>query len=762
MKHANPTPGSRLSCLVAAALATCLVPAGATAVILDGMNQCTVKLSDGTDVVLYGEFVSKMGGKVNECQKKSGGARFLRRSVGEEIDEEEMMTAIGEDGLPALDRYRETGFYPASELTTRGQDLNAQRKGDQIGKTGDKDTGEHLRDSAIEASKKYKVAEDTGFREHRKSACYYYLPPGNSLRLSKRDDGNPEFLFVKYTTDETEAAGGVQGGLLHFLMEWRLSTDQEKELRSKVSKDCRIGNQEGTLVGHVELSEADEDQGSFRIISATLSDDGFTRSMVQSGHAPTMPGGKVAAAANLSPHGAALFLSTLENRDSIADLSVELDFKYAVQLPAAKGEIIFNWDRVQIAAEEFAAEYYSNNQKNDWFDSDDNDVTISENEAENFFNYMVESSVVEFHFEGYNPDSEYTGKVMEAMMQYFLNSMMEPAGDSALMMGMDDEEDEERTPDELKEELLGQSGEVLYQINRKKWKESFAQKKQVIRMDAGLAVKRRFQVVGNMASWYNGVRGKRCCIQSVNLSDPFFKQREIRFILDQNAVDIFGEMVNYVTVNVKKRRNKGKEFNESATIDADYLDKKGIVASITYAREDDRNSELYEYQTQWSVRGGNLFPARPRWLRGNWEGVTLSPPIEEWFVEAEGDLLQMQENDIARVTVELHYPLFGQEEYTVIPLSPRVGEDLVGQKIYVDRGTRGFAYRLIIHHKTEGRMVLPWSTRVGDRYVYATIPEEVLAAGDARDQALMAAKQLGKIGAEKVLDKFSELFAQAD
>ncbi len=772
MTTSTPATRTALAATATAALLL-LAPGTAAAVILDGMNQCTVKLSDGTDVVLYGEYVSKMGGGAGQSCKSSGPLRVMRaRSVGEDAGdlEEEVMEHAASQGLPTVERYRARGFEDTPPLVApRRSDGGSERwwnpnrtRRDRasVGKTEGQNTQDFIRNQAMNASQAYDRVRDGGFRKHKKSPCYYYLPPGNSLRLSKREDGNPEFLFVKYTTDETEAEGGVQGGLLHFLMEWRLSTDQESELRKKVKSDCRADGKPGKLMGHVELNEAEE-KGSFRIISATLSDEGFTRSMVQSGHAPTMPGGKVAAAANMSSQGAALFLSTLENKSSIADLSVELDFNYAVQLPAAKGEIIFHWDRVQIAAESFEAEYYSSNDERGKGDDDD-DLTITEDEAHAFFDYMVENSVVEFVFEGYNPDSEYTGKVMEAMMQYFLNSMMEPAGDTSMMSLPDDDDDDPDSSQAKKEEVLGQGGEVLYQVNKTKWKESYAQKKQVIRMDAGLAVRRRFQVVGNMASWYNSVRGKRCCIQSVNLSDPFFQQREIRFILDQDAVDIFGEMVNYVTVNVKKRRNRGKEFNASATIDAEHLDKKGIVASITYAREEDRNSELYEYQTQWSVRGGNLFPSRPRWLRGNWEGVTLAPPIEEWFVEAEGDLAQMAENDIARVTVELHYPLFGKEEYTVLPLSPRVGEDLVGQKIYVDRGTRGFAYRLIIHHKTEGRMVLPWQTRIGDRYVYATIPDEVLVAGQPRQQALMAAQSLGKLGAEKVLDKFQELFSKAD
>jgi hypothetical protein len=114
------------------------------------------------------------------------------------------------------------------------------------------------------------------------------------------------------------------------------------------------------------------------------------------------------------------------------------------------------------------------------------------------------------------------------------------------------------------------------------------------------------------------------------------------------------------------------------------------------------------------------------------------------------------------VTAELHYPLFGEEQYKVIALSPRKGEALVGDHIYVDRGTRGFAYRLILHHKKDGRMVLPWQTRIGDRYIYASLPSDILIPGDPRQAVIAAGRKLGQLGAEKVLDKFEELFAKGN
>ncbi|HET6225496.1 MAG TPA: hypothetical protein VFF27_04390, partial [Bacteroidia bacterium] len=57
------------------------------------------------------------------------------------------------------------------------------------------------------------------------SGEYFYLPV--HLRLSKKLDGvTPEFLFMKYTTEQKADQGGVQGAIMHFLMEWGLTPEQ--------------------------------------------------------------------------------------------------------------------------------------------------------------------------------------------------------------------------------------------------------------------------------------------------------------------------------------------------------------------------------------------------------------------------------------------------------------------------------------------------------------------------------------------------------
>ena len=97
------------------------------------------------------------------------------------------------------------------------------------------------------------------------------------------------------------------------------------------------------------------------------------------------------------------------------------------------------------------------------------------------------------------------------------------------------------------------------------------------------------------------IRDSPKCVAAVNLNDPFFQYRDVHFVLDLEAKEMFDEAVNYVTVNVRKRRSTGAPFNSSVTINAQHLKDKGVTATVTYARGTDTNPDTYEYQAQWSL-----------------------------------------------------------------------------------------------------------------------------------------------------------------
>src|SRR5262245_56679162 len=189
----------------------------------------------------------------------------------------------------------------------------------------------------------------------QKTLNYYYLPSSGLLHLAKQPDGTPQFLFLKFTTEQREDKGGISGGLMHFLMNWSLTPEQETELKSKLAAQKAGAH----LLGAVPL-EPEGDNGSFQIISASLSDKTLAPSVVLGGKAPPLPGDNVAAAAHLTANGAQLLAATLEKSRSISDVSIALNYKYTVLAQAVRGRVTVDWKKLETEQEQLRIDYAKN------------------------------------------------------------------------------------------------------------------------------------------------------------------------------------------------------------------------------------------------------------------------------------------------------------------------------------------------------------------------------------------------------------------
>jgi hypothetical protein len=186
-----------------------------------------------------------------------------------------------------------------------------------------------------------------------KTKNYYYLP--NEPRLAVKPDGTPQFLFLKYMSDKEAKEGGISGAILHMLMEWGLTPKQTAELDLILKNGEQGAPKESILKGAVDVSP-DGDK-SFKVISATLSDGTLAPAVVTSSKAPVLPGSKIAVAVKLDANGAQLLAATFEKARSITDLSIELNFKYTVRMPAAKGRAIINWSKMYTQYKQDSASY---------------------------------------------------------------------------------------------------------------------------------------------------------------------------------------------------------------------------------------------------------------------------------------------------------------------------------------------------------------------------------------------------------------------
>src|SRR5437867_3235276 len=340
-----------------------------------------------------------------------------------------------------------------------------------------------------------------------KSKRFYYLPV--NLRLAKRADGTPEFLFLKYTS---EATTGASGGLIHFLVEWGLTPAQETELTTKL----RAQITDAVVAGPVQLQSAG-DTGTFRIVSGTLDDKTLAASVVTSGSAPLVAGGRAAAAARLTADGAQLLAATFEKARSITDLSLALNYGYVTLAPAARGTITYDWSRLEREGKTLRAEYTrtqtGTTETEDCFmvfcsSSSTPEYAYSYEEMRNQYKFLEEKEIVKIHFDELVAD-ERVAKIREAFFQYFLNTMAKEKNDDQTPPPPASAQEKEKSPD-------ARQGS-RYHFVQSSFTSAFATRSKRISLDYRMAVRWPFQLVGNLASWYQGVRDNPKCVASVNL-----------------------------------------------------------------------------------------------------------------------------------------------------------------------------------------------------------------------------------------------------
>ena len=575
------------------------------------------------------------------------------------------------------------------------------------------------------------------FRDHKKGKFlwaiavkipekhYYYLPP--PPHVSKDAKGRPQFLFVKFTTEKSEEEGGVSGGILHFLCEYGLTAKQEKELGEKLKKKIMGAK----LMGALPM-ELGSEENSFRIISATLTDEGFTRSLISSGRAPIMPGMKVAAAARLDARGAVLIEETLKKPTS--DISVEFDLAYTAFLPAFQGTISVEWSKVQSNFEQYSLEYQHWTKEGkgrggvwgkvkDFWHGKPKEHHYSYDEVHSMYDFMCEQELVNIEWTEEIVD-ERVNLIREAFMKLFTNMFMNRQTDEMDFADMDDDEGEDEKVD-WKEKARGRTFNVdSYTL---KSSEHFRDVK--YHLQTNLPMKVPYSAVGNISGdWYRRLKKESPeCFAEINLDDPFFQHRHVIFGLDLDAVDMFGDIVNHVTVEVRKRRKSGRDFTDSLTFNKAYVESKGVSGTITYAKMREEDPGAFEWKAQWNMRGGKKFPANPNWQRGSWEGITLTPPVAPMLVEVATDLEDMSELGFTGVTVQLQYKQYGRtyKDPNTVRLYVTKGEPMDERRIFVDRDRLEYDYQMTFYHKEEGRMQQGWMRGVSDGYIYCVIPDDL-------------------------------------
>jgi hypothetical protein len=549
---------------------------------------------------------------------------------------------------------------------------------------------------------------------------YYYLP--QFPRLATKEDGETlEFLCVKYVGQ----AGKASGGIFHALVEFTLPPAQLAVIQGKLEKQARGAK----LRGPVPLQQATEDGnnglGSFRVVSATLSDTGeggFTRSLVTSGRAPLAPGSKAVVAAMLNQEGATLLWDTLNSPTS--DVSVAITAYYEAAVKAYNATVSAEMD---VVYKHFSR--VANRQ-----------AGYTKTEMRRVTDELVRTGGIKIEVvdrsKGLGVDAGAMQGIVDIVTTKLTDLMFD--ADAGWAKAPDKEVAVEGGQIPGRQERGGfakffaGTGNQEYITDNQyvlKKREDITRNSFSLNLSLSSTIRVPVDSSGNLGGIYADLKDDTRYFRVVNLADTAFEKRQVHFQVDGNYLDSFADTVNFVSVNFRKTyQDDQPAFTQSLMFTHEDIKNGRTTKSIEYPRlgASEKDWRGYEYQVRWSVRDRPTVgvPAKEKeWIPTEDPAISLVPPFERLVVDIDSDLEGFKRKGVVTAIVEFATPLAGkpqiQRKATVRATDPESAKVV---SVYHDRGLP-VGWRVIWHTRNGPVRTPPQG--LGESYLYLTPPDTI-------------------------------------
>jgi hypothetical protein len=175
-------------------------------------------------------------------------------------------------------------------------------------------------------------------------------------------------------------------------------------------------------------------------------------------------------------------------------------------------------------------------------------------------------------------------------------------------------------------------------------------------------------LAGNMGGLYREYRNNGEVFRVVNLADPAFQSREVRFVLDAEWASLFPTLVNWVAVTFRKQHGQERDATtDQAQLTAAEVAKGALERVIRYPRLGAQGADWldYQYRVSWSLIRRDLVTLpkeEAQWLAASDPVVTLRPPLALAPAELEVDRDLMVERGVKVGVVEVEEKVLGKTE----------------------------------------------------------------------------------------------------
>lgn len=474
---------------------------------------------------------------------------------------------------------------------------------------------------------------------------YYYLPP--APRVSTRTDGGLELSVVKFV----DPAGKTSGGLFHMLVTFTLPPDDLEALRQALKKE----KSDARLLGPVPLRQ--EEEGSFTIISGTLTDKGFTQNVISSGRAPVTPGSKAAVAATLTPHGATLLWESLTRPTS--DVSVAVHAYYEAMLPSFRAKVHADVSTVykHFSKLKNVQESYTRRQLRDIFDE------------------LVRTGTVEVDVLDRLPEDT-ANKAMQSLVDLVSAKLTEIIFDQKTGFTAIPEKEKAVEKGQVKgrqkkgwlAKLFTSTGNQKYFTDNQyvlKNRKDINRAVFTINLTRRAVVKVPVDTAGNISGLYQAFKDNPEVFRVINLADPAFQKRDVYFRIDGEYSSAFEKIMNFAGISLRKPYQGQADATGEMIFTREDIREGRLNKSWRYARLGEKGDSWlqYDYRVTWSIQGQHKI-RQPKeedgWLQSRDPIVTLAPPLERLELEIDADRFLFEDAGIRSATAEVRYRIFGK------------------------------------------------------------------------------------------------------
>jgi hypothetical protein len=469
---------------------------------------------------------------------------------------------------------------------------------------------------------------------------WLYIPA--EARIARDNNGGPQFSFLRFSrvdskaeaedTSITEADGGA---ILTFLIEYH--TPANLIARAQANLQEQLGNENIEIRGPIVF-----ENGRYTLVSSILNDNGDKEDItLMTGAAPVLEGNKLALSFELDKNRAAMLMESFQM--ATPDISLVFDLEFSGLTDAYDAQVNVDWNKMRESSA------FKGGGRVLWVKADIG--------AE--FNRLTQNASIDMVSSGESASMEaLTARVYEKLLEI----LFEPIKP-------------ERAEDTAKSDLFKSLGKLAKQalktetdIPTSYWsahvgyqlKKMRIEGKTLLDFNHRQAVSRHAYVASNIGNLFDQHGRDEDYFRVAQLDCSVFCQRNIVVALDGDLTTDFENMVNSVTVTMRKVHENGEVTLREIVVTPQNLSTIG-ASQLAYGLNGDTDQDRwmqYEYRTRWSFKGGGNFESE--FVTTDEAMIVVFAPYQRQSVQVIDAGADLQGLGVRAVVVGISYPFFGR------------------------------------------------------------------------------------------------------